>query len=227
MNNNIKYAAAFLLGAAAGGAVAYFATRENAKQVYSQMAADDIADMKRHYREKEEELVNRSKKEKLTVKLEELGYLADTTGFRPRDETRVVSRTEPDENVEIFEEESGDLVEVRYSPPDRTEPHLITQDEYDDNDDYDKIEIVYYEGDDTLADEDESEIVDSTNILGDFDPSKFGYLDPSEPDQMLIRNPRLRADYTVIRDPRTYTKAILGFEEPEDKPPIRKMRRHE
>ena len=225
MNNNLKYAAIFLAGSVVGGAATYFATRKMAKEHFSQVAAEDIASVKQRYHEKEKKLDEKIKDKKYKEKLTDLGYAADTTGLRPADDIR--------EEVEIVEE--VETVEVRSPYPDDyvpeedrdlTEPHLISQAEYDDNDDFHKLELVYYEKDDTLADEDETEIVDATNILGDFDPSNFGHI-KSEPDLMLVRSPKLRADYTVTRDYRAYTAVILGFEEPEDKPPIRKMRQHE
>ena len=222
MNNNLKYAAIFLAGSVVGGAATYFATRKMAKEHFSQVAAEDIASVKQRYHEKEQQLDKKIKDKNYKEKLTDLGYAADTTGLRPADDIR--------EEVEIVEE-----VEVKSAYPDDyvpeddrdlTKPHLISQAEYDDNDEFHKLEIVYYEKDDTLADEDETEILDATHILGDFDPSNFGHI-KSEPDLMLVRSPKLRADYTVTRDYRAYTAVILGFEEPEDKPPIRKMRQHE
>ena len=225
MNDNLKYAAIFLAGSVVGGAATYFATRKMAKEHFSQVAAEDIASVKQRYHEKEQQLDKKIKDKNYKEKLTDLGYAADTTGLRPADDIR--------EEVEVVE--SVETVEVRSAYPDDyvpeddrdlTKPHLISQAEYDDNDEFHKLEIVYYEKDDTLADEDETEIVDATNILGDFDPSNFGHI-KSEPDLMLVRSPKLRADYTVTRDYRAYTAVILGFEEPEDKPPIRKMRQHE
>lgn len=222
MNDNLKYAAIFLAGSVVGGAATYFATRKMAKEHFSQVAAEDIASVKQRYHEKEQQLDKKIKDKNYKEKLTDLGYAADTTGLRPADDIR--------EEVEIVEE-----VEVKSAYPDDyvpeddrdlTKPHLISQAEYDDNDEFHKLELVYYEKDDTLADEDETEIVDATNILGDFDPSNFGHI-KAEPDLMLVRSPKLRADYTVTRDYRAYTAVILGFEEPEDKPPIRKMRQHE
>lgn len=222
MNDNLKYAAIFLAGSVVGGAATYFATRKMAKEHFSQVAAEDIASVKQRYHEKEQQLDKKIKDKNYKEKLTDLGYAADTTGLRPADDIR--------EEVEIAEP-----VEVKSAYPDDyvpeddrdlTKPHLISQAEYDDNDEFHKLELVYYEKDDTLADEDETEIIDATNILGDFDPSNFGHI-KSEPDLMLVRSPILRADYTVTRDRRAYTAVILGFEEPEDKPPIRKMRQHE
>ena len=225
MNNNLKYAAIFLAGSVVGGTATYFATRKMAKEHFSQVAAEDIASVKQRYHEKEKKLDEKIKDKKYKEKLTDLGYAADTTGLRPADDIR--EEVEVVENVETVEPMSAYPYDyVPENDRDLTKPHLISQAEYDDNDEFHKLEIVYYEKDDTLADEDETEIVDATNILGDFDPSNFGHI-KSEPDLMLVRSPKLRADYTVTRDYRAYTAVILGFEEPEDKPPIRKMRQHE
>lgn len=222
MNNNLKYAAIFLAGSVVGGTATYFATRKMAKEHFSQVAAEDIASVKQRYHEKEQKLDKKIKDKNYKEKLTDLGYAADTTGLRPADDIR-----EEVEIVEQVEVQSAYLDDyVPEDDRDLTKPHLISQAEYDDNDEFHKLEIVYYEKDDTLADEDETEIIDATNILGDFDPSDFGHI-KSEPDLMLVRSPKLRADYTVTRDKRAYTAVILGFEEPEDKPPIRKMRQHE
>lgn len=235
MKENLKYVAAFVAGGATGGVVAYFLTRKRADERYSQLATEDIAAVKKHYHDLEKELKENAKKITIKAKLEDLGYLADTTIVDDRrrelEESReVVVETNGSHSAEdIFDDDPNTFQHevVESDPRSLRGPYLISQAEYDDNDEFDKIEIVYYEGDDTLADEDESLIQDPTTILGEFDPRHFGEYDKSEPDQMLIRNPKLRADYTVIRDARTYTKAVLGFDEPDDKPPIKKMRRHE
>lgn len=250
MNSNLKSAAFFVAGVVVGGTGVYFATRKAMSEHYSQIAADDIRSVKEYYHNKVEEVKKKEEDEYMQEKLEKLGYWSDTQRPEPSvlkekleklnywadnhrpdpsvlagdGETDISDEEDSDEYVEIDEETE---TRIWLAKRDLSEPHLITQDEYDDNDDFSKSELTYFEGDDTLQDEDETIIYNPTPVLGDFDTKNFGH-NPDEPDLMLVRNPRLRTDYTVSRDIRSYTSAVLGIEEdPDEKPPIRKMRSYD
>lgn len=116
-----------------------------------------------------------------------------------------------------------DITQVRG----RNAPYLITTDEFmedDDDKNYAKITIAYFEGDDTLCDERESLIPDVEGTVGRANLSKFGEGSDS-PDTIYVRNERLETDFEVNRENGSYSHIVLGAMEYRDpSPKIRKMR---
>ena len=90
----------------------------------------------------------------------------------------------------------------------RTEPYVITlQDFTEDRNDFDKITIYYYEDDDTLADENEEIISDYISIVGRHALDRFG--DGSEDAEVVyVRNERISTDYEVIRLSKSYKETV-------------------
>lgn len=89
--------------------------------------------------------------------------------------------------------------------PDR-EPHVISPDEFGDQDGYDEISLTYY-ADGTVTDDndramDEDEIEES---IGKESLSHFGEY---EDDSVFVRNDRLKVDYEILKDERTYADIL-------------------
>ena len=83
------------------------------------------------------------------------------------------------------------------------EPYEITPNELGDID-YEQIELVVF-ADDVLADGDTYEkIEDIDSVVGKDNLLKFGHY---EEDRVCVRNDRLKCDYEIIRDERTYEQA--------------------
>lgn len=89
-----------------------------------------------------------------------------------------------------------------------TVPYMITVDEYDNEQENDKVEWVYYSGDDVMVDENE-EVVDYYNAVGDFVTT----VSPSEEDNdmIFIRNDNLEIDYLIEISEDTYACAVQGI----------------
>ena len=82
-------------------------------------------------------------------------------------------------------------------------PYEITPNEFGDID-YEEVELVMF-ADDVLADGDTyDKIEDIDNVVGEDNLLKFGHY---EDDRVCVRNDRLKCDYEIIRDERTYEQA--------------------
>ena len=87
-----------------------------------------------------------------------------------------------------------------------TRPRVISPEEFGDQDGYDQISLTYY-ADKTLTDDrdramDENEIDDT---VGKENLNRFGEY---EPDSVFVRNDRLKADYEILLDARTYAEVL-------------------
>lgn len=135
------------------------------------------------------------------------GVSDDHPGFVVADEDDV---EDEDDDIRV---EWNSLKEAQPSDED---PYLITIDEYmDDEEDFEKITLTYFEGDDTLCDERESIIPDVDTVVGVDNLKFFGRSSSTvyEPDAnaVYIRNVRVQSDFEVIREEMSYSEAVLGM----------------
>ena len=122
--------------------------------------------------------------------LEEEEYQADYAGT-------VVSKYEDIAN--IYKEGGADNMPT--SEP--REPYVIEPIEFGEIDDYKTFELTYYE-DGILEDEDYDIVKNPEEILG---PDALGSFGEYEDDSVFVRNERLRADFQILKDYRTYDEA--------------------
>jgi hypothetical protein len=97
-------------------------------------------------------------------------------------------------------------------------PYLISIDEFMDDDvdsPFEKVEVYYFEGDNTLVDNKQQIIPDLNLVIGEKNLSRFGD-GTTAIDQMYIRNERLEIDIEVTKDSDTYVHAVLGFNSEEE-----------
>lgn len=112
-------------------------------------------------------------------------------------------------------------------------PYVITEAEYRlDRPEYEKDNLTYYAGDETLAEEDGSYIPDKNGTAGTENlRTYFGYGSGDER-LIYIRNDRVMTDFEITLNDGKYTKEVLDVEddeEPERRPvrPMKKTRRGE
>ena len=122
--------------------------------------------------------------------LEEEEYQADYAGA-------VVSKYEDIAN--IYKEGGAD--NMPNSEP--REPYIIEPIEFGELDGYKTFELTYYE-DGILEDEDYEIVRNPEEILG---PDALGSFGEYEDDSVFVRNERLRADFQILKDYRTYDEA--------------------
>lgn len=112
------------------------------------------------------------------------------------------------------------------------EPYVISLAEFhNDEEDFDKVTLRYFEEDETLASELNSRNDDSSiplDTVGVKNLLRFGVGSEDE-DIVYIRNEGLTSDFEVIRDEGSYTEKVLGLPEwnsrdIKEKPRVKKMR---
>jgi hypothetical protein len=82
-------------------------------------------------------------------------------------------------------------------------PYVISPYDYGELDDYHQFELTYY-ADGTLEDEDYNIVDDVDDLIGQTSLYTFGEY---EDDSVFVRNDRLRADFQILKDYRTYEEA--------------------
>lgn len=223
-------------GGLLGGAIGYLSARSS----FSQQLADAKANLEHSQAMlgKTSETLRevRSELETLTVGEAEVPNKTERviTGLNPlareafTDYSRAFNpQTEPEETqkktpkkVVIPPKESDEGVIDREDPK---HPHVITYEEFaEDNPEYDKITLAYFEEDDVLAD-DEGMIDNTEYIVGSVALNRFG-VGSHDPNVVYVRNPAISADFEIVKSNKSYVETILGVPpEPRDKRP-RKMR---
>jgi len=96
------------------------------------------------------------------------------------------------------------------------EPRIINLEEYTTDDRYAKRVWTYYEGDDTLCDENEDIISDPDRLIGPEGLLKFGVLS-NDPDLVYIRNENEGTDFQILRSQRKYAVHVMGLKDSDAK----------
>lgn len=89
-------------------------------------------------------------------------------------------------------------------------PYVIHREEFfeeTEEDLYRQRTLTYYNGDDTLVDEDNSPIYNYVQVVGDM---KFGH-GSGDPNVVYIRNEKLKAEYEILLDAGLYSMEVLGM----------------
>lgn len=86
------------------------------------------------------------------------------------------------------------------------EPRVISPDEFGDQDGYDEISLSYY-SDGTVTDDNDRAMSEDEieETIGKDSLSHFGEY---EDDSVFVRNDRLKADYEILLDPRSYADVL-------------------
>lgn len=106
---------------------------------------------------------------------------------------------------------------------DNKQPYVISLEEYEKDDTvydedgeafhtkiFDKINLTYYEGDDTLILDQNGDVLNIEETVGNDALNRFGEY---EKDTVYVRNENLGADYEVVREHGSYSKEVLGFDD--------------
>ena len=83
-------------------------------------------------------------------------------------------------------------------------PYVISPEEFGEFEDYERISLSYY-ADQILADEDDEKVEDVDNVVGLESLTHFGEF---EDDSVFVRNDRLKCDYEILLDQRTYSDVM-------------------
>ena len=181
----------FVLGAAVGSV----ATWQYAKKKYEQIAQEEIDSVKEIFSRRESaadvEIVT---PEPQTAKVGKPEEKPDITEYAARLEREGYTNYS---NVSAGEKkEEQEAMEMK--------PYVISPDEFGEFEDYERISLSYY-ADQILADEDDEKVEDVDNVVGLESLTHFGEF---EDDSVFVRNDRLKCDYEILLDQRTYSDVI-------------------
>lgn len=107
-------------------------------------------------------------------------------------------------------------VEKAQRSPDH--PYILHRDEYFDGEaGFAQHSVIYYQGDDLLADTDNHLVPNHERVVGAL---RFGH-GSGDPGLVFVRNEKLKADYEIALDPGTYQQARYGIEYEDDPTELR------
>lgn len=193
--------AMFLAGATVGAAAAWLCL----KRYYEQIAQEEIDSVKAAFAERKPINTNIAKSEKSNEKQEENQHKADIAKLKP-DLVNYAAKLQ-EEGYTNYTEHSKKNTEEKKDEPMPNEPYVISPDDYGENDNYTQISLVYYVGDEVLADDEDEVVEDIAETVGEDFAEHFGEY---EDDSVFIRNDRLRCDYEILRDNRSFADVAEG-----------------
>lgn len=177
--------ATFIFGLVLGAAAGVAATWKYFKDKYEKIANDEINSVIEHLKDKnepkEDELEKDQKKENEFELNKFASLIHDEEYFNYAD---IDSDEEEDKNM--------------------PKPYVIPPEEFGEADDYDVISLNYY-ADGVLTDSFDEVIYDVDAIVGKDSLNHFGEY---EDDSVFVRNDRLKADYEILLDVRTWKEVL-------------------
>lgn len=211
---DLIYVAVFAAGAAIGSAV----TWKYVKDKYERIMQEDFEqrrydgnknDSKESYdipknEPTEENTEEVERKEGLGISLSDYNSLASNyKGDNPQ-KTNYTAYTRKEKQYPYLAEKDKQRLEANNVDIESIES--ILPDEYGEYMSYEQITLVLY-ADGVMADEDDNIITDPEELLGDDYEDHFGEND--DPDTCYFRNHKIKAEYEVIKDERTF-KEVIG-----------------
>lgn len=194
--------AMFMAGATVGAAGAWLYL----KRYYEQIAQEEIDSVKAAFAERKEPNANNKSEEDLEINKKK----ADMAKLKPDLVDYAAKLQEQGYTNYSAKSEKNNKEEENLPVSEKT--YTISPEEYGEFDDYSKLSLTYY-SDETLAD-DEDEVIDNIDeTVGSDFAEHFG---DYEDDSVFIRNDRLKCDYEILRDNRSYTDVTGVDPEQED-----------
>lgn len=109
-----------------------------------------------------------------------------------------------------YEDLSHTPTDVFIAERDETEPYILTEDEWEANEEPTnrRALLKYFEEDDVLTDEKNRPLESVDRVVGHYALSNFGVYSMNS-DTVYVRNPELGSEYTVIKIEGSYVDAVL------------------
>ena len=193
MKNSVITGFSFLLGVGIGAYVTYMYV----KDMYAEIAQEEINSVKEAYAEKakniqrdvikEDEKKEKADKAKNKLDISEYAAKIKESGY-----TNYSELSQEDNDVEV--------------------PYVIAPEDYGENDEYETISLTYY-SDGVLTDEDDKVITNLGELVGKDFASHFGDF---EDDSVFIRNDERKIDFEILMDYRTYQDVLKAKPHLED-----------
>ncbi len=173
----------FVLGATMGSAV----TWQFAKKKYEQIAEEEINSVKEMFSKREQDTAD----VEITVEPQP----SVEASLKKFEEKPDISTYAEILKNEAYVPEGTEMAENK--------PYIISPDEFGEFEDYDTISLTYY-ADQVLVDDGGDKIEDVDDVVGMESLTHFGEY---EDDSVFVRNDRLKCDYEILMDERTYSEA--------------------
>lgn len=190
----------FVVGAAAGSA----ATWLYAKKYYERIAQEEIDSVKAVFSERKPDTVVKNNNVQ-----EENQRKADIAKLKP-DLVNYAAKLQ-EEGYTNYTKHSEKTIEEKDVPM-PNKPYIISPEEFGESGNYTQISLTYY-SDGVLADDEDEIIEDIDDTVGKDFADHFG---DYEDDSVFVRNDRLRCDYEILKDNRSYHDVVgigLGQED--------------
>lgn len=200
-----------------GGLTGWIAANKFLGKKYAKMADEVIQDVKMHYAATHNRLIFPTPGDAVEALIPEFdpqNQVYDTSTTEIPDDPIVLVDTRQNvfEQAEELTSEELNQEDGNASPRNPDAPYLITVGEFMAGElDYEQISIDYYEGDNTLCDEQESIIPDVEYTVGEQHLDMFGDRSGDE-DMVYVRNEKLSTDFEVTRHEGSYSVLVLGID---------------
>lgn len=197
MNCKLINALMFAVGAAIGSAV----TWKVVKTKYERIAQEEIESVKETFAEYFTDHDDASTDE-ATQEDEEPAHQIDWSELEDLDEEDNSTDDGQNDYTRLVEQytnnEKGGAENMTNAP------YVISPYDFGELDGYRQIELTYYEGDDTLEDDEYNIVNDRNELIGADSLFTFGEY---EDDAVFVRNERLRTEFQILKDYRSYAEA--------------------
>lgn len=188
---------------AAGLGIGFFAGKKFYQEKYRKMADEDIASVN----EMTTRRINEMKQAIMEVDAEEENVEISTT-----EDIEDISDEELKTNERIVMQynkavkKEGEVESIRQKPT-KAMIYVISEEEYMEEGDYDKVSLEYFEGDKTLVDDRDIPVDDPDAIIGEGTLDDFVISDDAE---MYVRNDNISIDYELTKSEGSYRDYIEG-----------------
>jgi hypothetical protein len=218
-------------GIVIGASVGYLIAKRRLESKYQQLAEEEIEEIRSIYRAKSQgHRVNpQGAKETLEEVLEKTGYRRPTgedTRYTEAEQEAIdeanrkaaeAEEAEPEiETHNIFHPgaiEGWDWVEERNyrEALDEGIPYVLHRDEYFPNEKgYEQMSLTYFEGDDVLADDNDTPVDDQDAMVGLANLAKFGH-GSGDPNIVYVRNDELQLEIEIIHSDGKFSEQVRGL----------------
>ncbi len=199
MLTRLNYVAAFAAGIGCGVLATYSYFHTKYEKLYNEeMAALDA--VMRERKEKDKDISEKTFEQTGSTIVNMEKRSNELTNYNKMTESYISSVPPADNEIENriadMHDKMEKLAEAEHPVEESGEQYEITSMDWLDDPFYDKVELIYYVGDDTMANE-AGQIDDVGMSIG---MEMFEYIKNSDKFDVYIRNPSLGIDYNVVKD---------------------------
>ncbi len=189
--------AMFMAGATVGSAATWLYLKKH----YEKIAQQKLDSVKTVFAERKPDFNINTKNDEQN----ENQHKADIAKLKP-DLVNYAAKLQKEGYTNYTEHSQKNIAEEKDEPmPDK--PYVISPEEFGSSDNYAQINLTYY-SDGILADDEDEVVEDICDTVGEDFADHFG---DYEDDSVFIRNHRLRCDYEICRDNRTF-REVTGMD---------------